>query len=113
MAERTPPLTAEFVYLAAQQGEPEAAAIIESAGRYLGMGLASVINAFNPEAIVIGGGLVNMGETYLGPALEEARSRSFAQPFEDARIVEWELGEMGTALGAMRIAQDRAARGTI
>lgn len=113
MAERTPPLTAESVYLASQQGEAEAGAIIESAGRYLGMGLASVINAFNPEAVVIGGGLTNMGDAYLGPAIATARERSFAQSFADVRIVEWELGEMGTALGAMRIAQDRAARGTI
>lgn len=112
MAERTPPLTAETVYLAAQQGESEAVAIIESAGRYLGIGLASIINAFNPQAVVIGGGLVNMGDAYLGPAIEVARTRSFPQSFADVRIVEWELGEMGTALGAMRIAQDRAAAGT-
>lgn len=113
MAEREPPLTAEAVYLAAQQGESEAAAIIEAAGRYFGVGLASIINTLNPQAIVIGGGLVNMGEAYLGPALEVARTRSFPQSFEDVRIVEWELGEMGTALGAMRIAQDCAAAGTI
>ena len=113
MAEHNPPLSAETVYLAAQQGEAEAAAIIESAGRYFGMGLASIINAFNPQAIVIGGGLTNMGDAYLGPAIETARARSFPQSFMDVRIVEWELGEEGTALGAMRVAQDRAARGTI
>jgi glucokinase len=113
LAEHNPPLSAETVYLAGQQGEAEATAIIESAGRYLGIGLASLINAFNPQAIVVGGGLVNMGETILGPAVETARTRSFAQSFTDVRIVEGELGERAAALGALAVARNRASRGAI
>ncbi len=107
LAEQNPPLSAETVYLAGQQGESEATAIIEGAGRYLGIGLASIINAFNPQAIVIGGGLLNMGETILTPALETARARTFEQSFEDVRIVEWELGERVAALGAIAVARKR------
>jgi glucokinase len=107
LAAQHPPLSAEDVFLAGQQGEAEAAGIIESAGRYLGIGLAGMINAFNPEAIVIGGGLVNMGEAILGPARETARERAFEQPFEDVRIVEWELGERVAALGAIAVARKR------
>ncbi len=113
LAEHNPPLNAETVYLAGQQGEQEATAIIESAGRYLGIGLASMINAFNPQAIVIGGGLSNMGETILGPAVETARTRSFAQSFMDVRIVEGELGERAAALGAIAVARNRVAKGLI
>lgn len=113
LAEHDPPLSAETVYMASQQGEAEARAIIESAGRYLGMGLASLINAFNPQAIVIGGGLTNMGETILGPAVETARTRSFAQSFTDVRIVEGELGERAPALGAIAVARNREARGAV
>jgi glucokinase len=107
IAERNPPLDAEDVYLAGQQGEAEAAAIVERAGRYLGIGLASVINAFNPQCIVLGGGLINMGDALLGPAVETARMRAFPQSFGDVRIVEWELGEQGTALGALVAARNR------
>jgi glucokinase len=107
IAEAHPPISADDVYMAAQQGEAEAGAIITSAGRYLGMGLASIINAFNPQAIVIGGGLVNMGEAILSPALEVARQRSFAQSFADVQIVEWTLGERGTAMGALASARNR------
>jgi glucokinase len=107
MAERNPPLSVEDVFLAGQQGEAEAAALIESAGRYLGIGLASIINAFNPQAIVVGGGMMNMGEAILGPAVDTARARSFAQSFADVRIIEWELGERGTALGATAVARAR------
>ena len=107
LAERNPPLSTEEVHQAGQEGEQEAAAIIENAGRYLGIGLASIINAFNPQVIVLGGGLINIGEALLGPAIDTARARSFAQSFADVRIVEWELGEEGAALGAIAVARDR------
>lgn len=111
IGEHEPPVTARTVYLAAQQGEAEAAALIESAGRYLGIGLASIINVFNPQAVVIGGGLTNMGEAILGPAVEVARQRSFAQALADVRILEAELGERGAALGAIAVARDRSGDG--
>jgi glucokinase len=110
IAEREPPLSAETVYRAAMEGEAQAMAIIHSAGRYLGMGLASLINIFNPQAIILGGGLVNMGEAILGPAVETARTRSFGQSFQDVRIVEGELGDRAGALGAIAIARGRAGR---
>ncbi|MEX0749582.1 MAG: ROK family protein [Dehalococcoidia bacterium] len=112
IAEQKPPLSAESVHLAAQAGETEAQAIIDRAARYFGMGLATMINAFNPEIIVIGGGLTHIGDEYLAPALEVARARSFEQPFQDVRIVEWELGERGTALGALALARSRDRKDT-
>jgi glucokinase len=107
IAAQHPPLSAEDVYLAGQQGEEEAARIIDQTGRYLGMGLASLINTFNPQAIVLGGGLVNMGDALLGPAREAARVRSFEQAFNDVAILEWELGERGAALGAIAVSRRR------
>ena len=113
LAEQDPPVSAKTVFLAGQQGEAEATALIESAGRYLGIGLASLINVFNPQAIVIGGGVANMGETILGPAVETARTRSFAQSFMDVRIIEGELGERAAALGAIAVVRNAAAKGAI
>ena len=113
MAEHDPPVSAKTVFLAGQQGEAEATAIIESAGRYLGIGLASLINIFNPQAIVVGGGVSNMGETLLGPAVEMARARAFAQSLMDVRIVEGDLGEPAAALGAIAVARDAVARGIL
>ena len=110
IAEHNPPLSAETVYLAAEQGEAEAAEIIAAAGRYLGIGLASLVNVFNPQAIVLGGGLTNMGDAIMGPAVETARTRSFAQSFMDVRIIEGELGDRAAALGALAVARIRDAR---
>jgi len=111
LAEHDPPLSARTVQMASEQGEAEAGAIITSAGRYFGMGLASLINVFNPQAVVLGGGLLNMGDALLGPAVETARTRSFAQSFVDVRIVEGELGERVAALGAIAVAKGRVATG--
>ena len=61
--------TAEDVFGAGEEGEAEASAIIERAGRYLGIGLASLINTLNPQAIVLGGGVINMGEKIMGRQL--------------------------------------------
>jgi glucokinase len=113
MAEHDPPLSAKTVFLAGEQGEAEAAAIIAEAGRYLGLGLASLVNAFNPQAIVLGGGLTNMGDAILRPAVETARARSFAQSFADVRIVEGELGERAGALGAVAVARNRDRKGIV
>jgi glucokinase len=113
LVKEQPPLSAQTVYLAAEQGEIEAAGIIHEAGTYLGIGLATLINAFNPQAIVIGGGLTHMGERILGPAVETARIRSFAQSFTDVRIIEGELGDRAAALGAIAVARMGAARGLV
>ncbi len=113
IAEHNPPLDAADVYRASQEGESEAGAIIERAGRYLGIGFASMINAFNPQAIVVGGGLVNMGEAMMGPAIETARARSFGQSFADVQILEGELGERAGALGAIAVAMQKVADGAL
>ncbi|HXK34760.1 MAG TPA: ROK family protein [Dehalococcoidia bacterium] len=109
LAEQTPPLAAHHVHMAADQGETEALEIIHAAGRYLGLGLATLIHAFNPQAIVLGGGLINIGEDLLGPARETARQRTFVQSWDDAQIIEGELGERSAALGAIAVAHARLA----
>lgn len=113
IAEHNPPLDVEDVYRASQEGEAEAGAIIERAGRYLGIGLASLMNAFNPEAIVLGGGMMNMGEAITQPALEMARQRAFPQAFADAQVVEGSLGERAAALGAIAVARHKTETGLL
>lgn len=113
IAEHNPPLDAADVFRASQEGETEAGAIITRAGRYLGTGLASIINAFNPQAIIVGGGLINMGDAIMAPAIEVARQRSFGQSFNDVQIIESELGDRAGALGAITVARKKVAAGTL
>lgn len=104
------PLDAESVHLAAQQGDADARAVIERAGRYLGLGLANLINTLNPQGIILGGGVCEIGAMFLDPARDVARERAFAQSFADVSIVEGELGDQAGALGVAALVAEREHR---
>lgn len=99
---------AEAVAEAAQLGDADAGVIIERAGRYLGMGLAGLVNVLNPECVVLGGGLTNIGEPYLAPAKEELARRAFPQALADVRVTVGSLGEQAGALGAVALVAERS-----
>ncbi len=92
--------TAELVLRAAQQGDAVAREIIRSAGHSLGIGLIGVLNCLNPEALILGGGLIGLGDLYLEPAITTAKSGAFEQIMSDVTITLASLGERSGALGA-------------
>jgi glucokinase len=61
------------VLAAGQAGDSQASALIALLGQRLGIGIANVINIFDPELVVVGGGVGAAGELLLGPARESAR----------------------------------------
>ena len=69
-------------------------------GRYLGIGVASLINVFNPEMVVIGGGLSAAWEAFAPALREEVRRRAFRIPARRARIVRAACGDDAGLLGA-------------
>lgn len=77
------PVTAREIGLAARQGVPEALEIIAGAGRYLGMAIANLVNIFNPDRIVIGGGtglgLQDLWADQLQVGMEEGVSPALGQ----------------------------------
>ena len=85
-------------------GDEAARRLIADAGRHLGTGLASLINIFDPELIVLGGSLTKMGDLYLGPARAAVERECLAQARRDVRIVVGELGDRAPALGVAAIA---------
>jgi glucokinase len=94
---------ARILDMAAEQGDESAMTSIMRAGMYLGAGLTNLINIFNPEVIVVGGGL-RKSALYYQTALSNAKSQAFPQLAEDVRIVEAELGDNAPAIGAAIIA---------
>jgi glucokinase len=82
-------------------GEGDAASIevLANAGRKLGVGLASLANAFSPEVIVIGGGASAAGDLLLEPAREELKRRALG-PNRDVRVVPAHFGDEAGMLGA-------------
>ena len=87
---------------AANEGDPTAAAVVEEAGRRLGAGLSSLANIFEPEVIVLGGGVAKaVGARMLDPAREELRSRALP-PMNEVPV---ELAELGTEAGMVGAAE--------
>lgn len=97
-------LTAKDVSDAASKGDPSAKEILAKAGRYLGIAFTSLINIFNPEVIVVGGGMAQAGELILGPARAEVKQRAFRPLAESTRITLSPLGELAGAVGAAGLA---------
>ena len=85
---------------AAQQGDAVAREILRIAGYYAGVGLSMIVQILNPELIVMGGGLVRIGELVWEPAL--AGMREYTQPelLDSVRVVPWQLGDDLGVLGA-------------
>ena len=85
---------------AARNGDAAAREALASAGRWLGAGIASIVNLLNPELVVIGGGFGEAFELLIGPA-REVLARDGVVPARDVvRIVPAELGSDAGLIGA-------------
>jgi glucokinase len=93
-------VTAQVIQAAAEQGDSLAKELIIQTGYYIGVGLANLINIFNPELIVIGGGLANIGDTLLKPAYKVARERAHEEAYQAVRFTLAKLGGNSGVIGA-------------
>ncbi|MFC1918912.1 ROK family protein [Chloroflexota bacterium] len=100
-------INAETIHKAAQAGDNLAAELIARNAYYLGVGLANLINIFNPEVIVIGGGLSNIGDMLLKPAFEEAGRRAFERAYQAVHFARAGLGGNSGVLGAAAFALEK------
>jgi glucokinase len=98
--EITGPLVTEL----AHDGDEAARAAVATLGRNLGIGMTGLINVFNPEFVVVGGGLVAAGELLLGPAREVVAARALVPARDQVRIVPARFGDESGMLGAAALA---------
>ena len=103
------PLTAENVSARATAGDAEARRAVDETARCLGLGLGILINLFNPEKILLGGGVLGAGRAYLEPAAEEAGRRSFKSAYRTCRIEPAALANLAGIVGAAAWAAEYAA----
>jgi len=97
-------ITAEKVEAAARGGDSLASEVISQAATYLGVGMVNLVNIFNPEMIIVGGGVAKMGELLLEPARQVVKGRAFPLLAQAVRIVSAQLGEDAGVLGAAAFA---------
>jgi glucokinase len=98
----------------AHDGDPAALEAIELVGQRLGVGIASLVNIFNPEVVVIGGGVIGAGELLLAPARAEVARRALPPSRDEVRIVAARFGVEAGMIGAAVYALERleAAKAT-
>lgn len=99
-------VTAADVSRAAHEYDETACAVLRRAGRALAIGLSNIANIFDPEVIVLGGGVVRAGEPFLGPARDEIARMTQAQRRRPLRIVIAALGGDAGIIGAASLALD-------
>lgn len=92
----------------AQSGDPDAIAIFAEAGRWLGVAVASLTNVFDPDVVIIGGGVSAAGELLIGPARDEYQRRALP-PTRRAPLVRAALGADAGMVGAGILAAEGAA----
>jgi glucokinase len=102
----SPNATGRDLVRLAYGGDARAREALAGLGRILGAGLASLVNIFNPEVIVLGGGFGEAGELVLAPAREVVAKEALAPARELVRIVPAELGPDAGLIGAGLIAHE-------
>jgi glucokinase len=102
-------VTAAQVSAAARAGDPVATEVWDATVDALACGLTSIVNLFEPELVVLGGGVVSgTGEQLLGPVRERVRNESMKPAGEAAQIVQSALGDHVGVVGAAAIGYERA-----
>ncbi|HEV2644504.1 MAG TPA: ROK family protein, partial [Candidatus Elarobacter sp.] len=89
---------AHVVYEAARRGDPVAREVVRDTARFLGTGLSNLINIFNPDTVVLAGGVTQAGEALMDPLRAEVRRRAFKPAVEACRIV---LGTLPMSAGVV------------
>jgi glucokinase-like ROK family protein len=100
----------DVVVRAAQAGDHVARKALEEVGVQLGIGIANLVNAFNPEMVVLGGAL-SLASTFLLPVIEEtARKHTLAQPYDIVKVAASAHGADACVVGAVALVLDEILR---
>lgn len=103
-------LTGKAVTVAAHAGDPDAIEILATAGRWLGVAIASLVAAFDPEVVVLGGGAMQAGHLLAEPAVASAQSRLIGRGYRELPpVVPAALADDAGIVGAASLALTVAA----
>lgn len=92
---------------AARDGNPFVLDAVRQASQYLGLVVANLINVFNPNLVILGGPLADLGELLINAVRETAQRRSLSLCFAGVNIVRGKLGADAACIGACGIVINR------
>ncbi len=95
-------VTAQTVYEAAAHQDPLALEVVNDTAKFLGIGIANLLNIFNPEVVVVCGGVTLAGERLFAPLRREVARRAFRPAVDACRIVPGALSGTAGVYGAAR-----------
>ncbi len=97
-------ISGSLIAEAARMGDQVAEDIWEKAGDYLGLGVANLVNVFNPEMIIFGGGVMKAGAFIMKPMLRSLKKRAFKESYRSLKIKQAALGNDVGVKGAIAVA---------
>jgi glucokinase len=104
-------ITGGLVTELAHDGDEQAIEILAEAGRWLGLGLVTLVNALNPELVIVGGGAGQAGDLLLGPAREVLAERGLPPNRELVKVAGAHFGSEAGMIGAAITALDLVRKG--
>jgi glucokinase len=105
-------VTAQDVYEAARQGDAVALEVVHDTARFIGTGVANLLNIFNPDVVVLAGGVAQAGDHLFTPLRAEVQRRAFKPAVDACRIVPGMLGSTAGVIGAAATFLAQHARDT-
>ncbi|HEV2180216.1 MAG TPA: ROK family protein [Gemmatimonadaceae bacterium] len=105
-------LTAATVYEAAHRGDALALEVVRDTARFLGTGIANLLNTVNPDVVVITGGVTRAGDRLFEPLRAEVKRRAFRPAVAACRIVPGKLEGTAGVVGAVATFKQQKLGGT-
>jgi len=96
-------LTVDIIINSAKSGDTLAIELLEDAAVNMGVRVAYLVNLFNPEIVIIGGGIEKSGSLFLEPLRRTVRKWAFEEPANVVKIIPAHLGKDAVALGGASV----------
>ena len=93
-------LTIKQLFSAYKKEDEAACYVLDDVAKYVGTGLAGVVNLLNPEVVVVGGGIADGGGGFLEDVSKEVNKRAFTSATENLSIIRAALGNDAGFIGA-------------
>ncbi|MGE5594088.1 MAG: ROK family protein [Betaproteobacteria bacterium] len=96
-------LSVDLLLEACERGDAAAQEVLRETGRYLGIGIAGLVNAFNPEVVIVGNTIGRCGHWVLDEATKEMEARGLSQLITGVRVMPAKLGPDACAIGGVSL----------
>jgi glucokinase len=99
-------VSAKIIFENAAHGEKEAASTIDITLAYMGTGFASLVNIFNPEVLVVGGGVAGAGNAFITKIQKAIEERAMKPALKNFKVVKAQLGNDAGFVGGISLAAE-------